>query len=125
MEKLLSPFRKYREQLAYLFFGAVTTAVNIAIYAGLHTALGVPSDIANAAAWVAGVVVAYLTNRRWVFHSHTRGRAMLREALSFLGGRVLTGAMDMAIMHVGVEILGPRLISDAGRRLWDLGVKAF
>lgn len=107
----------------YLFFGGVTTAVNIGCYALLHTALGMHSDLANAIAWAASVAVAYVTNRLWVFGSRSRGGAMLREIGAFAGARVLTGLMDEGIMHVAVEILGPRLVPAGLRTLWDLGVK--
>ena len=115
---------RYREQLAYLFFGGVTTAVNILTYALLHTALGMQSDLANAIAWAISVAVAYVTNRRWVFESRSRGRAMLREFAAFVGGRALTGLLDEGIMHVAVEMIGPALIPAPARNLWDLGVKA-
>ena len=121
--RLKELFRKYREQIAYLFFGGVTTAVNVATYALLHITMGVHSDIANAVAWVVSVLVAYVTNRTWVFRSHTRGRAMLRELMSFVAGRVLTGLMDQGIMHLATQVVGPRLIPEAGRKLWDMGVK--
>ena len=123
MQRIKELVQKYREQLAYLFFGGVTTLVNIAAYALLHTALGMGSDLANAIAWAASVAVAYVTNRRWVFESRTRDKAMLREIGSFVGGRVLTGLMDEGIVHVAVEVLGPRLIPAHLRHLWDLGVK--
>lgn len=116
-------FSKYREQLLYLFFGVLTTVLNIATYAALHVALGVHSDIANAAAWLAAVSVAYVTNRIWVFRSRTRGAALLRELGAFMAGRVLTGVMDEGIMHVATQIVGPRLIPAAWRSLWDMGVK--
>ena len=123
MNKLIEWARRYREQLAYLFFGGVTTLVNIGCYALLHTVLGMGSDAANAIAWAVSVAVAYVTNRIWVFQSRTRGRAMLREFGAFVGGRVLTGLMDQGIMHLAVEVLGPRLIPVSFRPLWDLGVK--
>lgn len=123
MESLKAIITKYREQLAYLFFGGVTTAVNIGAYALLHTALHMHSDLANAIAWAVSVAAAYFTNRRWVFMSHSRGRAMLREMAAFVGGRVLTGLMDAGIMHVAVERIGPRLIPAGLRSLWDIGVK--
>ena len=114
---------KYREQLLYLFFGAVTTVLNIATYAILHVGMGIHSDIANAAAWIAAVTVAYVTNRIWVFRSEARGAAMLRELGAFMAGRLLTGVMDQGIMHVATQIVGPRLIPAAWRSLWDMGVK--
>lgn len=115
--------RKYREQIAYLFFGGVTTAVNVAVYALLHVALDVHSDIANVVAWAVSVAVAYVTNRIWVFRSHTRGADMLRELGAFVAGRLLTGLMDQGIMHLATQVIGPRLIPEAGRKLWDMGVK--
>ena len=123
MNRLRHFITTHREPLAYLFFGGVTTAVNFAVYAGLHGALNVNSDLANAAAWVIAVAVAYVTNRRWVFMSRTRGADMLREAGAFVAGRVLTGVMDMAIMHLAVEVIGPRLVSAGARKLWDMGAK--
>lgn len=123
MDDLKAFIVKYREQLAYLFFGGVTTAVNLVIYAGLHTLMGVGSDLSNLIAWAAAVLVAYVTNRKWVFRSRTRGAAMLREMGGFVAARVATGVMDMAIMHVAVEVLGPRLFPGPGRALWDIGCK--
>lgn len=115
--------KKYREQLLYLFFGVTTTILNITTYAVLHVALGVHSDIANAAAWLVAVSVAYVTNRIWVFRSRTKGAAFLRELGAFMAGRVLTGVMDEGIMHVATQIIGPRLIPAPWRSLWDMGVK--
>ena len=123
MARIGAWIKKYREPLSYLFFGGVTTLVNIGVYGLLHGAMDVHSDWANAAAWVVSVAVAYLTNRRWVFRSHTRGRAMLRECLSFVAGRLLTGLMDQGIMHVATQVVGPRLVPEAMRKLWDMGVK--
>ena len=123
MERMKAFAGRYREQLAYLFFGGVTTVVNIAVYAVLHTALGVGSDLANAAAWVLAVLVAYVTNRKWVFKSRVRGPAMLRELGAFVAGRLATGLLDMGIMHLAVEMLGPQLVPAAYRGLWDMGVK--
>lgn len=124
MDRIADYVKRHREQAAYLFFGGVTTAVNIGVYGLLHALLGMASDFANLIAWVTAVLVAYATNRRWVFMSHTRGRAMLRELGAFVAGRVVTGLMDMGIMHAGVEILGPRLIPAPFRTYWAMGVKA-
>lgn len=105
---------KYREQMLYLFFGGVTTLVNIAAYALLARA-GMSTGAANAVAWVLAVLVAYATNRVWVFRSGSRGAAAVKEFLSFIACRVGTGVMDEVIMIVGVDRL----------HLWGLGVKVF
>lgn len=124
MEKLKSLFKKYREVIAYLFFGGVTTLVNIAAYALLKR-LGLSTGVANALAWVIAVLVAYLTNRRWVFESHTRGAAALKELVAFVAARAGTGLLDEAIMVLGVDRLGPMLVPPERLDLWGLGVKVF
>ena len=123
MQKLKSLFLKYREQIAYLFFGGVTTLVNIAAYA-LLSRVGLSTGVANAIAWVLSVLVAYVTNRLWVFESKSRGAAAAKEFLSFVACRLGTGLMDEAIMVLGVDRLGP-LVAPNHMALWGLGVKVF
>ena len=124
MTKLKSLFLKYREQIAYLFFGGVTTLVNIAAYAVLSR-VGLSTGVANAIAWALSVLVAYVTNRLWVFESKSRGAAAAKEFLSFVACRLGTGLMDEAIMVLGVDKLGPMLVSPERLDLWGLGVKVF
>lgn len=123
MEKLKALCLQYREQLLYLFFGGVTTLVNIVAYA-LCARVGMPTWLSNAIAWVLAVLVAYATNRAWVFRSRSRGMAMAKEFASFIGCRVATGVLDEAIMVLGVDKLGP-LAMPGNLRLWGLGVKVF
>ena len=124
MEKIKALVLKYREQLAYLFFGGVTTLVNIAAYALLSQA-GLSTGLANAVAWALSVLTAYLTNRRWVFHSRARGAAALRELAAFVGCRAATGLLDEGLMVLGVDVVGPRIVPPTGLRLWGLGMKVF
>ena len=123
MERIRRFVEKYREQLAYLFFGGVATVVNIGVYGLMHGLMDVHSDLANAVAWAVSVAVAYVTNRKWVFRSRTRGRAMAREFGAFVAGRLITGLMDQGIMHLATQVVGPRFIPAAARKLWDMGVK--
>ncbi len=124
MDKLKSLFKKHREVVAYLFFGGVTTLVNIAAYALLKRT-GLSTGVANALAWVIAVLVAYVTNRRWVFESHTRGAAAVKELTAFVAARAGTGLLDEAVMVLGVDRLGPMLVSPERLGLWGLGVKVF
>lgn len=95
-----------REAFLYLFFGVLTTGVNLAAYRLLTRAGGVPYLWASALAWAVSVLFAYLTNRRFVFGSRARGRqAVGRELLAFIGGRAATGGMDLGLMYVGVAVL--------------------
>ena len=124
MQRLKELFLKHREVIAYLFFGGVTTVINIVAYAGLSR-VGLSTGVANAIAWALAVLTAYFTNRRWVFDSRSRGAAAAREFVSFVACRLGTGVLDEAIMILGVDRLGPALVAPAHLRLWGLGVKVF
>ena len=123
MEKLKGLMLKYREQLLYLFFGGVTTVINIVAYA-LCARAGLPTWLANAIAWVLAVLGAYISNRLWVFRSRSRGAALAKEFAAFIGCRVATGVLDEGIMVLGVDRLGP-LVAPGRLKLWGLGVKVF
>ena len=124
MQKIKSLFIRHREVIAYLFFGGVTTLVNIAAYAALSR-LGLSTGLANAVAWVIAVLTAYFTNRRWVFESRARGAAAMSEFAAFIAARVGTGLLDEAIMVLGVDKLGPMIVAPDRLGLWGLGVKVF
>ena len=99
--------RRYRHQLLYLFFGVCTTVVNVLVY-GLCARLTPLSTAAcTGLAWVAAVLLAYATNRTWVFGSRARGvSGVLRELGSFFLCRLATGGLDLAVMYVCVDRLG-------------------
>lgn len=103
--KIAGLCRQYRELIAYLVFGVLTTAVNYLSYlliSPFFTYTGIPTVIA----WFLSVVFAYLTNRRFVFHSKAKGRAVWSEAGSFFMARVMSGVMDVVIMAVFADWLG-------------------
>lgn len=123
MKKLIDLARSHREALSYLFFGALTTLVNIAVY-GAATYLGMAVGWANALAWALSVAFAYYTNRRWVFESTAAGfKAVLREMSAFVACRLGTGLLDQAIMMLGVDSLGPKLVAPEHLYIWGLALK--
>ena len=108
INKILILFKKYREVISYLFFGVLTTIINLFVYYGLTFTVLDPNDafslqVANIISWIISVLVAYVTNRRYVFKS--KSQDILRECSSFFGARLVTLVMDMAIMFVGVTLL--------------------
>lgn len=117
-------FSQYREQILYVFFGGLTTLINIAVYGVCKQLLSWSTDWANALAWVLSVLFAYFTNRKWVFDS--RATALpdrLREFASFVSCRLGTGILDQIIMVVGVDVLGARFIPADFADLWSMGLK--
>lgn len=129
---MLDFLRREREKISYLFFGALTTLVNFVAYA-LLDARGLPTGWATGIATALSILFAYVTNRIWVFRSRTRGVAAWREFASFVLCRLGTLLIDMAVMLLGVDVLGVRLFSDAAAvwlrftalDLWRYGVKLF
>lgn len=92
--------------LPYLVFGVLTTAVNVACYWLCAHPLGMPTVASSVAAWVASVAFAYVTNRRWVFHSDAHGAAgVARECAAFFAGRLATGCADWGGMWLLVDVL--------------------
>ena len=61
-DKIRSLIGKYWDPLVYLFFGALTTLVNFAVYFPLYNWLSVSATLSNVIAWAVAVVVALLTN---------------------------------------------------------------
>ena len=74
-DKLKLLYKKYEEIIAYVFFGGLTTLVNIVVFFVMNDIFHIHYLIANAAAWLASVLFAYVTNRTWVFKSKCRGAA--------------------------------------------------
>ncbi|PWG00845.1 GtrA family protein [Levilactobacillus bambusae] len=106
MQKLIDLYHKYETIILYLFWGGVTTLVDIVAFVGLHSGLHWNYQVANTIAWFLSVLVAYLTNKVWVFGSHyTTPRALLVEAAKFFFYRGLTLILDDFIMWVGISVL--------------------
>ncbi len=106
MEKIRALCKQYWEIISYLIFGVLTTIVNYVVYL-IAAPFFSTATIPTAIAWVFAVVFAYVTNRKYVFHSKASGAAAVtREMLSFFGARLLSGLLDVAFMWVFADKLG-------------------
>ena len=109
--KLLAPlrpfYRRYREALLYLFFGALATLLSIGLFWLLTRCMAVPPLWANVVTWVLCVAFAYVTNRTWVFEQKAKGgRDVAREAGAFALGRLATLGMEELMLWAGIDLLG-------------------
>lgn len=116
---LLRDREKMRELLLYLVFGVLTTAVSWGTYYIWRQALRMnsyPSDsaqytlIANSGqvlAFVLSVIFAFVTNRRYVFHSQSTAKdGMWRELGLFVSSRVLAAVLfDLALFNLLLLLL--------------------
>jgi putative flippase GtrA len=99
MQKLKELCCKHREILLYVFFGGLTTVVSVGSFI-LLAELGIHPLIANVLSWILAVGFAYATNRRWVFCSKAKGKAIWAEVCSFYGGRLLTLGLEEALLLI-------------------------
>lgn len=106
-------YKKYEEAINYLFFGFLAFLVNMVAYALAAWVLGANDEkvllvlIATAFAWVVAVLFAYWTNRSFVFKSKVKDKeGIWKEFSAFVGARIITGAMELVIMYVMVDLAG-------------------
>ena len=99
-------YEKYKDIIPYAVFGVLTTLVNIAVYWLMAHPLGLGVMPSTIIAWIAAVLFAYITNRKWVFHSEANTRnEIIKEIISFFACRLATGVVDWACMFIFVDVL--------------------
>ncbi len=104
--KLLPLYQKHRETVLYLVFGGLTTLINIIAYWTLTKILLVDFMVATAAAWIISVLFAFITNKLFVFNSKSlAAMIILKELVLFVGARLFSGALDMGVMYLFVDVL--------------------
>lgn len=115
-------YDRHKQIILYMAFGVLTSVVSLAAcYATLkigvrfmHDENGQPTELldilGSTAQWVSGVIVAFVTNRKWVFPEHKVGKMNAFVQLAkFSGGRVCTYFIEVAVnlgAIVALESLG-------------------
>lgn len=95
-----------REGIAYLIFGGLTTVIDYAISNALFYWTKVPTIPAQTIAWVAAVLFAFVTNKWWVFESHTLvPKEVWKEFVSFVACRVATFLFNLAALAIMVDMM--------------------
>ena len=100
-------YNKYRGPLLYLFFGGVTTLINIGAFWIICSFFGINELVSNVLAWIVSFVFAFVVNRGWVFEAKTEDKKeSARQFTTFLGGRLFTLACEELIIYVFITRLG-------------------
>ena len=97
-----------RETVLYIIFGVATTAVNYVVFYLLYNVLWNQSRslAANAAAFVAAVIFAFVVNKLFVFESKSWSMDTLkREIPSFLAARVGSFGIEEAGLFLCEKVL--------------------
>ena len=86
------------EVVLYVFFGVLTTIVNIGVFSLLTYTFGTEENLSNVTAIIVAVLFAYVTNKSLVFNSKaTTLKEKMSEFFKFMLGRLFT---------MGVELVG-------------------
>ena len=97
-----------RETVLYIIFGVATTAVNYVVFYLLYNVLWNQrrSLAANAAAFVAAVIFAFVVNKLFVFESKSWSMNTLkREIPSFLAARIGSFGIEEAGLFLCEKVL--------------------
>jgi putative flippase GtrA len=103
MQRIKALYARYREMIAYLFFGGLTTLLSIGLFWLFGIVLQLHYTVANIISWVLCVLFAYVTNRKWVFASD--GKNIPREILAFFAGRLLSLGGETLILFLCIDLL--------------------
>ncbi len=97
-------YKKHKAKLLYLFFGGLTTAVSIGVFALFTRLIPLGELVANLISWVFAVLFAFLTNRRWVF-PEGRGDPIVPQMVRFYLGRLSTLLIEETLLLIFVALL--------------------
>ena len=97
-----------RETILYIIFGVATTAVNYIVFHLLYNVLWHQNHslTANAAAFVAAVIFAFVVNKLFVFESKSwSAQTLKREIPSFLAARIGSFGIEEAGLFLAEKVL--------------------
>ncbi|WP_220084791.1 GtrA family protein, partial [Dolosigranulum pigrum] len=81
-------FKKYKLVLLYLFFGGVTTVVNILIFYITFQILNLSTFTSTVLSWLATLIIAFITNKQFVFQSVSwNNKIIFKEFMLFFSYR--------------------------------------
>ncbi|NLJ89591.1 MAG: GtrA family protein [Clostridiales bacterium] len=91
--------------LRYIFFGGLTTLVNLVSYTILRAFIDY--NLANFISIVLAILFAYLVNSKFVFNSKARTiNQRVSEFIKFITARLSTMVIEIVGVFVFVDILG-------------------
>ena len=108
MQRLGQLFKKYKEQILYLFFGVVTTIISLGSFKLFNLAFGEHLYLFNnVLSWVLAVAAAYVTNKLWVFENRSwSGKVLRHEIPTFLGARIFSLVVEEVGLYLMMSVFG-------------------
>ncbi len=113
--RIMWPFySKFKDKLLYLFFGALTTLVNLVVFYLLtERPWQINVTVGNVISIILAILFAYITNKIWVFNSKTNdAKALFAEFARFVGGRMSTMVIEVGGVFLIFNIMGqPKMLA--------------
>lgn len=107
MSKVMEVYRKYREPLLYVIVGGMTTVINFVVYLSATRIMDISHFVSNIFAWIFAVAFAFFADKIVVFQSGSlKMSVVLKEATEFVGARLVTGIMDIALFWLLHTFMG-------------------
>lgn len=99
-------YEKNRWLVLYGLFGIGTIVVNMFVYGVCAMYLNMSTFVSNVFAWIISVLFSYIVNHTWVFDNVSHDvSGVIRECISFVGCRVMTGILDVLLMVFLVDFM--------------------
>ena len=110
--RIKSLIARHRQLIRYIFFGAITTVGSLlccyltlklgVLIPALRDSKGEPTElldiIGSTTQWVSGVLIAFFTNKKWVFTDAPKGRAAgIKQFFTFSAARVGTYVLEVVM----------------------------
>ena len=97
-------FKKYREIISYVIFGALTTFVDFATYVFLTRVFSLNEDLANIISQVVAIIFAFIVNKLFVFEDKENNfKTVIYQFLKFSSLRLITLSLNSLIFFVMTE----------------------
>lgn len=94
---------KFVQVNLYIIFGVLTTLINILAYEMINF-LGVDYRLSNTIAFIVSVILAYITNKIYVFKSNTPGvNKLIKEIIRFASSRIFTYLLELLILIIFID----------------------
>lgn len=105
--KLKDLLIKYKEVISYLFFGALTTAVDFFSYYILTRFFCLEEGFSNVLAQFFAILFAYVTNKLFVFEDKTYNfKSLIIQFGKFFSLRLVTLVLNSVMFVIMVDKLG-------------------
>lgn len=106
MRNLKKLYEEYKSIILYVFFGGLTTLVNVFCYLFSYNILNCSTLVSNSIAWGLSVLFAFITNKLYVFEAKNGSiKELICQMASFVSCRVFSGMVDTTIMVLLVDFM--------------------